>query len=212
MNQIILEYLLRIPAVLIALTFHECAHGWVSYKLGDPTAKNLGRLTLNPIKHIDPLGLILMIVVGFGYAKPVPVNSRYYKKPKRDMALVAAAGPLANIIIAFIAMFIYKCLNLIRSDSYALVAALMFFAILAALNVYLAVFNLIPIPPLDGSRLAYIFLPTKWYFGIMKYERYILIGFYVLLFLGMFTGVLSAISNWVLGGMDSLISLIPIFK
>lgn len=216
MKQTILEYALRIPAVLIALTLHECAHGWVSYKLGDPTAKNLGRLTLNPIKHIDPIGFIMMIVIGFGYAKPVPVNSRYYKKPKRDMALVAAAGPLTNIVLAFVSMILVNLVGLIevRQETawfYIFYALYLFLYISATLNVYLAVFNLIPIPPLDGSRIAFIFLPAKWYFGIMRYERYIMIGFYVLLALGMFTGVLGAVSGWVLNGMQSLISLIPIF-
>ena len=98
--------LLAIPGVLLALSVHECAHGWVSYKLGDPTARNLGRLTLNPLKHIDILGLICMVLLRFGWAKPVPVNARYYKKPRRDMALVAAAGPVSNLIMCIIGMLL----------------------------------------------------------------------------------------------------------
>lgn len=103
---VLVSYLLSIPGVLLALSVHECAHGYVSYKLGDPTAKNLGRLTLNPIKHIDILGLICMVFFRFGWAKPVPVNARYYKKPRRDMALVAAAGPISNLLMSFIGLFL----------------------------------------------------------------------------------------------------------
>jgi Zn-dependent protease len=102
----LISILLTIPGVLLALSVHECAHGWMSYQLGDPTARNLGRLTLNPIKHIDPIGFLCMVFFRFGWAKPVPVNARYYKKPRRDMALVAAAGPLSNVIMMVAALFL----------------------------------------------------------------------------------------------------------
>ena len=102
----IISLLLSIPGVLLALSVHECAHGWMSYKLGDPTARNFGRLTINPIKHIDPIGFICMILFRFGWAKPVPVNARYYKKPRRDMALVAAAGPISNLIMCIIGIIL----------------------------------------------------------------------------------------------------------
>ena len=188
----------------------------MSYKLGDPTARNLGRLTLNPIKHIDPVGFICMILFKFGWAKPVPVNSRYYRKPRRDMALVAAAGPLANILLAFVAMILVNVFELIPVTSelsYKILwATVNFFYTLAALSVYLAVFNLIPIPPFDGSRILYVFLPAKWYFGVMKYERYIRIGFMLFIILGGSLGILGVISSFILGGMDGLISLIPIFR
>ena len=212
----ILQYVIMIPCVLIALTFHEVSHGYMSYKLGDPTARNLGRLTLNPIKHIDPIGFICMILFKFGWAKPVPVNSRYYKKPRRDMALVAAAGPLANILLAFVAMILVNVFEMIPVTSelsYKILwATVNFFYTLATLSIYLAVFNLIPIPPFDGSRILYVFLPTKWYFGVMKYERYIMIGFMLFIILGGSFGILSVISSFILGGMDGLISLIPIFR
>lgn len=212
----ILQYVIMIPCVLIALTFHEVSHGYMSYKLGDPTARNLGRLTLNPIKHIDPVGFICMMLFKFGWAKPVPVNSRYYKKPRRDMALVAAAGPLANILLAFVAMIlvnVFETIPVTSELSYKILwATVNFFYTLAALSVYLAVFNLIPIPPFDGSRILYVFLPVKWYFGVMKYERYIMIAFMIFIILGGSFGILSVISSFILGGMDGLISLIPIFR
>ena len=233
--------LLAIPGVLIALSVHECAHGWVSYKLGDPTARNLGRLTLNPLKHIDILGLICMVLLRFGWAKPVPVNARYYKKPRRDMALVAAAGPVSNLIMCIIGMLLLYLSYLIYSLTAAepvafssmwaaasynwpevmgtevLSAKLMYLLFVflwqfSILNVSLAVFNLLPIPPLDGSRIAYIFLPSKWYFGIMRYERYIVLALFVLLWLGAFSNVLSSISGWLLSGINWLIRLLPFFR
>ncbi len=235
-NQII-AILLSVPGVLLALAIHECAHGWVSYKLGDPTAKNLGRLTLNPIKHIDPIGLICMVLFRFGWAKPVPVNARYYKKPRRDMALVAAAGPISNLLMCLLGVVLLHLTYLIYSFTpnampfYALWNSSMmgsplemdllakivyilfiFFQQFSLLNVSLAVFNLLPIPPLDGSRIMYIFLPTKWYFGIMRYERTIMIVMMVLLWMGAFSGILSTLSVGLINGIIKLVRLIPFFQ
>lgn len=235
----LISILLTIPGVLLALSVHECAHGWMSYKLGDPTARNFGRLTLNPIKHIDPMGLLCMIFAGFGWAKPVPVNARYYKKPRRDMALVAAAGPISNLIMSviglllvFIIYFIYQSVsadpihfNFLflsahvgiapQTDDTSIKIMYLLFLLLvrfARLNIGLAVFNLIPIPPLDGSRIAFIFLPPKFYFGVMRYERYIQIAMFALLFLGAFDGIFADLSYYLLAGILYLIQLIPIFR
>ncbi len=218
--------LLRIPAVLLALSIHEAAHGWMANKLGDPTARSLGRLTVNPLKHLDPIGTISMLVFGVGWAKPVPINSRYFKKAKRDMALTAAAGPVSNILqglVATLLMFIGTRLLLGKMGlSHALSTAddnalfsiflsrllygtstlvkiggilLYLLYIYATLNFVLALFNLIPIPPFDGSRLAFVFLPDKIYFGIMKYERYIMIAFLIIFYTcgGLFSNVFGAV-------------------
>lgn len=187
----IIELLIRLPIVVIALVVHEYAHGFVAYKLGDPTAKNMGRLSLNPANHLDPLGALCMLLFRFGWARPVPINPLYFKNPKVGMALSSLAGPSANIILSFIGSFFYvlslKLGNLILATTQisALVTPLsyvcQFFALFAILNMSLAIFNLIPLPPLDGSRILSIVLPQKTYFGMMRYERYIALGFLVVL-------------------------------
>lgn len=200
-------YLLSLPVILMALSVHESAHGYVAYKLGDPTARNLGRLTLNPIKHIDPIGFLCMLLFHFGWAKPVPINTRYFKKPRRDMALSGAAGPVSNLLLAALHLIVLRVTLIFVCDAffdetlsyayavtygYAFEGSLGFTAVSIILllldlgvvmNLGLALFNLIPVPPFDGSRIFYAFLPPKWYFGIMKYEQIILIVFYVLFFL-----------------------------
>ena len=203
----LIQFLFVVPCVLIALTFHEFAHGYMAYKLGDPTAKNFGRLTLNPLKHLDPIGTICMIFFHFGWAKPVPINSRYFKKPRRDMALTAAAGPIMNFILALFGVLVCRILTKIfvafpaQSDFvyYIQYAALTLFSYFHMLNLSLGVFNLIPIPPLDGSRIFYIFLPQKWYFGVMKYEKYIQLALLVLLWTGLLSRPLSAAVSWISG-------------
>lgn len=172
----IVGYLYAIPGILFALSIHEFSHGFVANKLGDPTAKSMGRLTLNPVKHIDIFGLIAMFLVHIGWAKPVPVNTRYFKKPRRDMALTAIAGPLSNLLSAFVGMIIYYFFiffvfmnpTLIRKE--ILDGLIMIFQNFMYLNIGFAIFNMIPIPPLDGSRILDSFLPPKALIAYHKYE------------------------------------------
>jgi Zn-dependent protease len=214
--------LLSLPIVFFSLSVHEYAHGYAANKLGDPTAKNLGRLTLNPIKHLDPIGFLCMLLLGFGWANPVPVNSRNFKKPRRDMAITALAGPITNIITGFIFLFFNSVAEKIilnnevwrqmTNDPFSIPSLITTFLYSGAmLNVCLAIFNMLPIPPCDGSRFFYIFLPTKWYFEIMKYERIIMIVMLVLLWTGILTLPLILISNLIINGMRFLIELFPFF-
>ncbi|MBT3229238.1 MAG: site-2 protease family protein [Candidatus Marinimicrobia bacterium] len=158
--------LLAVPAILIALTFHEFAHGYVAYRFGDPTAKNHGRLTLNPLAHLDPMGTIMIFLIHFGWAKPVPVDPRYLGNPKRDMMWIAAAGPLMNMVLALISgilIRVFLATDLVYSDPNGGVGVL--FQMLRYslyINLALAFFNLLPIPPLDGSKILAGFLPHKY--------------------------------------------------
>lgn len=178
----IISLLLTMPIILFSLSLHETAHGWVAYKCGDRTAYNLGRLTLNPMKHLDPLGFVVMLVFGFGWAKPVPINTRNFTNPKKGMALSAAAGPLSNFLLGILNAVLWGTFAFLAGRTapgtiHNLLAVFaLFFELGAQINILFSVFNLIPIPPFDGSRLALVFLPPKAYFGIMKYEKQIMFG------------------------------------
>ena len=171
---VLTDMLLAVIPALICITLHELSHGFVAYKLGDNTAKNMGRLTLNPIKHIDIFGLIMMVVFKFGWAKPVPVNMRNFKNPKRDMAITALAGPLSNVLICCVVLFIYGLVYLPCNLAGTEFAGSLLYAvyITAYLIIALAIFNIIPIPPLDGSKVLFSLMSDEGYMKLMRYERY----------------------------------------
>ena len=165
------DALLSVIPALICITIHELAHGYTAYRLGDDTAKQMGRLTLNPIKHIDFFGFLMMIVFKFGWANPVPVNPHNFKKPKRDMAITALAGPLSNILLAVFLLLLYGGLFPILKNKAAGTVLEMIY-ITAYLSISLAAFNIIPIPPLDGAKVLFSFVSDRTYFKLMRYERY----------------------------------------
>lgn len=202
---------IRLMIILLFLPVHEYAHGYVAYKLGDRTAKNMGRLTLNPLAHIDPFGLLMSIMVGFGYAKAVPINMLSFRPEhrKRNMALVALAGPLSNIVLAAIFILAFNIIAITGnayegsfSGNLASVCSLA-----ASCNITLAVFNLLPVPPLDGSRILNVVLPDREYYKIMQYERQIGLVFIVLVLVGALDGIIEFFSGILFTALDFIVSL-----
>ena len=201
----IIYILSTVLVVFLTLPVHEFAHGFVAVKLGDNTPKWQNRLTLNPFAHIDYLGSLCILLFGFGWAKPVSVNARNFDNPKIGMAIVAFAGPLSNIVMSILALLlgnVFLLLSVTAAEAFGYIYFILFY--LAQINVSLAVFNLLPIPPLDGSRLLFAFLPDKYYFKVMQYERFIFLGLMVLLYVGVLDGPISLLSN---GLMDFVLKI-----
>lgn len=205
----LLQLLLRVAAVLICVMFHEVSHGLAAYLLGDPTAKAQHRLSLNPLRHIDPFGALMMLLVGFGWAKPVPVDMRYFKKPKTGMAITALAGPISNFVLAYVALLLaYLVLGIMYATG-ALATNFWFgfidfCALLASLSIGLGVFNLIPFPPLDGSKVLGAFLPDRIYHKILRYEFAGMFVLMALLWLGVLDVPLYAARSWITDGLQTL--------
>lgn len=202
MGGAIVYILSSLAVIFLTLPVHEFAHGFAASKLGDPTPRYQGRLTLNPFAHIDYLGAACILLFGFGWAKPVGINPNNFKRPKTDMALTALAGPFSNLIVALIAMLLANTVRLFITAWSALLYIHLFLFYIAYINVSLAVFNLIPIPPLDGSRLLSALLPNKQYYALMRYERYIFWGLLALLWFG----VLDIPLNFLTGKVMDLIN------
>ena len=204
--EIAILFLARLFVVFCTLPVHEYAHAFVADKLGDKTARLSGRLTLNPLAHIDILGAIMILFVGFGYAKPVPVNPRNFKNPKKGMALTALAGPFSNILMAVVFMFLSNVLSLFGSSLFVQ-AFYVFFSFAASINIGLAVFNLIPIPPLDGSRVLELLIPDKYYYKFAQYERYIVIVIFGLIVFGVLDAPLAFLQNHLYSALNYIVSL-----
>ena len=199
--------LARAIVLFTAITVHECAHGFVAYKLGDPTAKYSGRLTLNPIAHLDIWGALCMLLCGFGWAKPVPINPMYFRDRKRDSAICALAGPVSNVLLALIGVLLaalFDSFVMFRHYNFMTGFVSQFFRQLISVNIGFAVFNLIPFPPLDGSKVLGAFLPDEKYNKLLMYER---LGFPILMILS-FTGVIGRILYLFINPLISLMNMI----
>ncbi len=193
----LLSMVTRLAAVLLCLTVHESCHGLAAYALGDPTARREHRLSLNPLRHIDWFGLLMMFVAGFGWAKPVPVNPNYFKKPKQGMALTALAGPVSNFLLALLTLLAARIFCDVAAYSEANQRILDFLLMVALLSIGLGLFNLLPIPPLDGSKVLFAVLPDGAYNQLMRYERYGMLLLFALVFFDVGSSAFSAAIEWV---------------
>lgn len=194
--------LYTLPALLITVTFHELAHGFTAYKLGDPTAKEMGRLTLNPLKHIDPLGFLTLLIFHFGWAKPVPINPNYFKNRKQGTFLVSLAGPLSNFILGYISLVLLYTVG----DSNSFISYTLQWVLLY--NIMFGIFNLLPVPPLDGSKLLASLLPDKFEQLFWNYERYGYIVLIILIFTNVVDYILQPASTFALNSMITTINMI----
>lgn len=197
----ILSILLGLIPSLLCITLHELSHGYVAYRLGDTTAKDRGRLTLNPLKHLDPMGLLMMLVFHVGWAKPVPVNMYRFKNPKRGMALTALAGPLMNVLISIVFLFLFGAAYIPLGSSRVGVYLLDMLRLTAYISLGLALFNLIPVPPLDGSKILLSCMSDEKYYKLMRYERYGSIIMIILVATGVLGKPLSTAIDFVYTGL-----------
>ncbi len=196
---LLITFFSRLFVIFCTMPVHEYAHALIATKLGDQTPRLSGRLTLNPMAHISPLGAIMIFLCGFGYAKPVNVNPRNFKDAKKGMAFTAIAGPISNLIMGFLFIFIATLFSQMLYNNTTIAYAIYTFLIFAGtVNVNLAVFNLLPIPPLDGSRILQLLIPTKYYYKFMQYERYIVLVVFVLILTGVLSTPLSILSNLII--------------
>jgi len=191
-------FLLSAVGVLMCLTVHEVSHGLAAYLLGDPTAKSQKRLSFNPLRHLDLFGAIMMLVAGFGWAKPVPVDMRYFKHPKSGMAITALAGPVSNFLFAYLALLVRAVLLpfYMQGGSEVLWVFIDLTETIAILSTGLGIFNLVPIPPLDGSKILEAVLPDRIYYRILRYENIGMLLLMAVLFSGVVNGPLWAVRSW----------------
>lgn len=204
------QTLVVVLASLLCITVHETCHGLAAYWMGDDTAKRMGRLTLNPLKHVDLVGLIMMALVHFGWAKPVPINMRRFRNPKAGMALTALAGPISNVLLALVALLLRSVVILVAMETahYGTLISylILFFEYMAVLSAGLAVFNLFPIPPLDGSKVLFALLPDSSYDKLMRYEKYGMLLLVVLLFFNVLDTPLIFLREQLLDGLSWILT------
>lgn len=196
---VLTDMLLSVIPALLCITLHELSHGYVAYRLGDTTARDAGRLTLNPLRHIDWMGLVMMVAFKFGWAKPVPVNMYRMRDPKKGMAITALAGPACNLLLGILFLFLYGLLYIPLTGSGVGVYLLQMISLTAYISLALAVFNILPIPPLDGSKVLFSVLPDETYFRLMRYERYGMLLLLALVATGVLGSPLSAVVRWLFG-------------